>query len=80
MGELERSGLGVARFAAVHDLDPQRLYFWRKRVERSVASCAALVEVELPKLAASAQIEQGTQVEIELFEWSPSSGQRSDRR
>lgn len=66
VGELERSGLGVARFAAVHDLDPQRLYFWRKRVERSGASHAALIEVELPRLVASAQIGQGTQVEIEL--------------
>lgn len=66
IGELERSGLGVARFAARHDLDPQRLYFWRKRVKRSVPSSAALVEVELPKHAVSAQRAQGTEIEIEL--------------
>jgi len=66
IGELERSGLGVAEFASRHDLDPQRLYFWRKRGERSVPSSAALVEVELPKLAAAAQRVQGTEIEIEL--------------
>ena len=28
----ERSGVGVAAFAAQHGLDPQRLYSWRRRV------------------------------------------------
>lgn len=29
---MERSGKSVARFAAEHGLDPQRVYYWRRRV------------------------------------------------
>jgi transposase-like protein len=32
LGALERSGQSVAVFAAEHDLDPQRLYSWRRRL------------------------------------------------
>jgi transposase-like protein len=29
---LERSGKSVARFATEHGVDPQRVYYWRRRV------------------------------------------------
>jgi len=33
LGALDASGLSVAAFAGREGLDPQRLYFWRRRLE-----------------------------------------------
>lgn len=46
---LDSSGLSVARFAVREDVDPQRLYMWRRRL-RSDSSAAgpAFVEIHAP--------------------------------
>ncbi len=59
IGELERSGLDVPKFAIRHGLDQQRVYFWRKRVE------SPPVEVGLP-MASSVTSHRSAEIEIEL--------------
>ncbi len=51
---LDDAGTTVADFARAHDLDPQRLYAWRRRLHRDPASDRSLRFVELPSAAAPA--------------------------
>ena len=57
LGALERSGLAVTRFAAQHGVSAERLYQWRRRLERERASASGSprfteVRVALPSSAA----------------------------
>jgi hypothetical protein len=48
LSALDASGLSVAAFAARERLDPQRLYFWRRRLDnasRDVARPPAFIEL-----------------------------------
>jgi len=61
ISEWQRSGLPVQRFAAQHELDPQRVYLWRKRskptapAEGSKLVRPEVVEVKLDRSALSVE-------------------------
>lgn len=57
VGALERSGLPVTRFAAQHGLGVERLYLWRRRLQRAKPESSrpprfAEVRLAVPALAA----------------------------
>lgn len=45
---LDEAGTPVTDFARAHDLDPQRLYAWRRRLDRAPPRARPLAFVELP--------------------------------
>lgn len=51
---LDAAGTTLADFARAHDVDPQRLYAWRRRLHRAPARERPLQFVELPPTAAPA--------------------------
>jgi hypothetical protein len=53
--EVARSGLSDRAFAKRHGLDPQRIWWWRKRLGRTSEGAVGFVEV-LPKAAASSEV------------------------
>jgi transposase-like protein len=42
----ERSGVSLRRFAAQHGIDPQRLYWWRRRALGAAASPSASLQFQ----------------------------------
>lgn len=70
--QCRRSGLNVCRFAALHDIGPQRIYFWLKQCgkddTRPVVTAPKpieMLEVAVPA-ALRAQPGRAERVEIEL--------------
>jgi transposase-like protein len=61
LGEWRQSGHSVQRFASDHDLDPQRLYSWRKRLSATASgrgACRAkpdIVELKVDRAALSVE-------------------------
>ncbi|MCB9583741.1 MAG: transposase [Polyangiaceae bacterium] len=49
LAALEASGLSVNAFAAREGLDPQRLYYWRKRLDGDSALAVSPTFVEVPR-------------------------------
>ena len=54
---LEESGLSTAAFAASEGFDPQRLYFWKRRLERTDTDTPTTTFVEVRQSTAATHIE-----------------------
>ena len=63
--EQESSGLTVREFAAMHDLSPATVYWWRSRLRRRSAEVLDLVPVEVVEVVAKAT-ERPPAIEIVL--------------
>ncbi len=59
---LERSGQPVSTFAAEHDIDPQRLYVWRRRHGTAERTTVRELEIRQPR----SDFERGAPFELVL--------------
>ncbi len=60
---LERSGRPVSTFAAEHDIDPQRLYVWRRRLGEAERTTFRELEIRQPR----SDFERGAPFELALL-------------
>jgi transposase len=67
LADLDRSGLSDRAFAKQHGLDPQRLWWWRRRLEQErLGEAVAFVEVK-PKAVASVATTSVDVLEVRLL-------------